>query len=54
MAYAQERIGYPRGWLSESSYTLHVELERIDPSAPWQLDDWAADSWDPADTALPE
>jgi len=54
VAHGQDRLGYPRGWLSEPSYSRRVELERADPSASWQLDDWIPDTWETTDTALPE
>jgi hypothetical protein len=40
--------------LRDPSYSLRVELDRPELSAPWQLDDWAAETWDATDTAPPE
>ncbi len=54
VAYLRERLGYPHGWLSEPSYTLRVDMENAEPSAPWQLDDWSPESWEAVDGAPPE
>lgn len=54
MAHLRDRPGYPHGWLSEPSYTLRVDAETAEPSAPWQLDDWSAETWEAADSTPPE